>query len=285
MAARRIARWLVAAAFAVALAPLLRANERLAGIACRSVHLAYPAEKSLAFYNEVTPLHSATGTYFCVCGWDKGYYGMQEVGSGKRLLIFSVWDSSSNDPGAQPEARRTKLLYKDERTRIGRFGGEGSGGQSFFDYEWRLGQTYRFLVTAKPAGERTEYAGYFYVPEEKAWRHLVTFSTITGGKPLGGLYSFVEDFRRDRVSATLVREARFGNGWARAAADQAWKPLGRARFTADANPSLAINAGCADGRFFLATGGATTNSAAPLHGEIRIPDGAAPQPPQDWPEF
>ena len=36
-------------------------------------------------------------------------------------------------------------------------------------------------------GDRTEYAGYFYVPEEKAWKHLVTFSTITGGRPLGAL--------------------------------------------------------------------------------------------------
>lgn len=194
---------------ALAVCPLaaLHANEQLAGIACRSVHLVYPSEKATAFYNEVTPLHSATGTYFCVCGWDKGYCGMQEVGSGKRLLIFSVWDSSNNDPNALQAERRTKLVDKDARTRIGRFGGEGSGGQSFYDYEWQIGRTYRFLVTARSVGERTEYGGYFYVPEEKAWRRLVVFSTITGGKPMGGFYSFIEDFRRNRVSATFVRDA------------------------------------------------------------------------------
>ncbi len=57
-------------------------------------------------------------------------------------------------------------------------GNEGTGGQSFFDYDWKVGQTYRFFVTARTEGERTEFAGYFHVPEQKAWKHLVTFSTI-----------------------------------------------------------------------------------------------------------
>ena len=30
------------------------ADERLEGIACRSVHLSYPAEQGAAFYNELT---------------------------------------------------------------------------------------------------------------------------------------------------------------------------------------------------------------------------------------
>ena len=260
-----------------------RANEQLAGIACRSVHLAYPSDAAAAFYNEVTPLHSATGTYFSVCGWDKGYFGMQELGDGKKLLIFSVWDSGHNDPNAVKEEQRTKLLFKDEKTRIGRFGGEGSGGQSFYDYDWKTNQTYRFLVTAKISGERTEYAGFFFVPEEKVWRHLVTFSTITGGKCMGGLYSFIEDFKRDKVSATIVRQARYGNGWAKSA-DDTWHALRRARFTADANPSLAINAGIAEGRFFLATGGATTNTGTPLRSVIEISETAASKPPTDLPE-
>jgi len=258
------------------------ANEQLAGIACRSVHLAFPSEKSAAFYNEVTPLHSATGTYFCVCGWDKGYFGMQEVGDGKKLLIFSVWDSGNNDPNAVKEEQRTKLLFKDDKTRIGRFGGEGSGGQSFFDYTWKTGETYRFLVTAKVSGERTEYGGYFYVPEEKAWRHLVTFSTITGGQLMGGFYSFIEDFKRDKVSATIARNARFGNGWAKSA-DGSWRALRSAKFTADGNPSLAIDAGLASDRFFLATGGATTNRCAPLWSTVSLPESQPLKLPSDLP--
>lgn len=259
-----------------------QANENLAGIACRSVHLAYASEQAVAFYNEVTPLNSATGTYFAVCGWNKGYFGMQELGNGKKLLIFSVWDSHHNDPNALQEEQRTKLLYKDEKMRIGRFGGEGSGGQSFYDYDWKTGQTYRFLVTAKVSGHRTDYAGYFYVQEEKAWRHLVTFSTITGGQLMGGLYSFVEDFKRDKVSATLARKTRYGNGWSQTS-EGTWHPLFQAKFTADANPSLAINAGIENNRFFLATGGTTTNSATPLWGTLKLPATAPFQPPTHLP--
>ena len=31
-------------------------------------------------------------------------------------------------------------------------GGEGTGGQSFHDFDWKAGDTYRFLVTCEPDG-------------------------------------------------------------------------------------------------------------------------------------
>lgn len=257
-----------------ALASPLAVDERLEGIACRSVHLGYPGPAGLAFYNEVTVESSARGTYFAVCGWDKGYFGLQELGNGKKLLIFSVWDSGQNDPKAVAEKERVKLIHKDEKVRTGRFGGEGTGGQSFFDYEWKVGETYRFLVTAKLDGERTEYTGWFLVPEDKAWKRLVTFSTITGGKPLRGYYSFVEDFQRDKVSCTHGRKARSGNGWVQGT-DGEWTALTRARFTADANPDLRIDAGLAGDRFFLATGGETKNTGTKLNETIEL--GATPE--------
>ena len=103
----------------------IRADERLEGIACRSIHLGYPAAEGVSFYNEITIDRSAPGTYFMVCGWDKGYFGLQELGNGKKLLIFSVWDSEQNDPRKVKEDSRTKLINKDEKVRIRRFGGEG----------------------------------------------------------------------------------------------------------------------------------------------------------------
>ncbi|HVJ69767.1 MAG TPA: DUF5077 domain-containing protein, partial [Caulifigura sp.] len=54
------------------------ADERLAGVACRSVHLGFSAMEPVAFYNEVTVQSSAPGTYFMVCGWSRGYFGIQE---------------------------------------------------------------------------------------------------------------------------------------------------------------------------------------------------------------
>lgn len=263
-----------------ALPTLARADERLKGKACRSVHLQYPAPRGTAFYNEVTVRQSADGTYFCACGFGGGYFGIQELASGKKLVIFSVWDPTrGDDPKKVPLEKRVKLLHQGDGVRVGRFGGEGTGGQSFFDYDWKVGQTYRFLVTSAPDGQdRTAYTGYFYLPERKEWKKLVTFSTLAAGKPLGGYYSFVEDFRRNRVSATKVRRAEYGNGWVKTEKGE-WQPLTKARFTADSNPALNIDAGAVPGtdRFFLATGGDTENKTTKLRGTMtRDGDGRRP---------
>ena len=245
-------------------------GEELAGIACRSVHLGYPGPAGSAFTVEMAVTKSAPGTYFMACGWDKGYFGLQELGDGKKVLIFSVWDSASDNPkDAKPEDR-VKVLHQGDQVRVGRFGGEGSGGQSFLDFDWKLDTPYRFLVKAKPDGTRTEYAGYFQPSATAAWRHLITFSTVTGGKDLGGYYSFVEDFRRDKVSATQARRATYGDAWVKPLSGD-WQPLTKARFTADANPAVSIDAGPVGDRFFLATGGDVTNAGAKLNATIELP--------------
>jgi hypothetical protein len=262
---------------------LVRADERLKDIACRSVHVAYEAPEALAFTNSVTPERSAPGTYFCVCGFNRGYFGLQELPNGKKLVIFSVWDSTSgDDPNRVDETKRVKLLHKDPAVHVGRFGGEGTGGQSFFDYDWKVGQPYRFLVRAKVAGERTEYSGYFFIPEDHAWKHLVTFSTLGEGTALGGYYAFIEDFLRNKVSATQTRRARYGHGWVQRA-DGEWTPLIRARFTADSNPATNIDAGRIDGGFLLQTGGDTKNMGTPLRGMIELREQPGETAPADLP--
>ena len=259
------------------------ADEKLKGIACRSVHLGYSAPEAVAFYNEITVRESAAGTYFMVCGWGKGYFGIQELGNGKKVVLFSVWDpGEQNDPTPVQDDLRVKLLHKDDAVRVGRFGNEGTGGQSFFDYDWKVGETYRCLVTAKADGKRSEYAGYFYMPETKTWKHLVTFSTPTGGDLLKGTYSFVEDFKRDRVSTTHTRRAEFGPGWIKTP-DQKWQPLAKARFTGDGNPVINIDAGAANGRMFLATGGAIENQTVPLREMIEIDVTQWPAQPVELP--
>jgi len=259
-----------------------RADEKLAGIACRSVHLGYPAPPGTAFTVEVTAQESAEGTYFMACGWNHGYFGMQEQGHGKKVVLFSVWDpGKGDDPNAVKAEDRVKLLYNDPKVRVGRFGGEGTGGQSFFDYDWKVGTPYRFLVTSAPDGDRTAYSGYFYVPEENAWKHLVTFSTITKDHTLRGYYSFIEDFKRDRVSLTKPRVATFGNGWVLTDGGQ-WEALTKARFTADSNPATNINAASDGNRFTLATGGKTSNSDAKLKSTLTLA-GEDRTPPTDLP--
>ena len=178
----------------LALLALTVADEKLAGRACRSVHLGYDAPVGHTFSTELTVENSAPGTYFCACGFGGGYFGIQELANGKKLLIFSVWDSTAgDDPKAVPAEKRVTLTHKADGVRTGRFGNEGTGGQSFYDFDWKLGTAYRFAVTAKADGPgRTAYAGHFYHPDLKKWLHLVTFSTPDGRQKLGGYPSYVD---------------------------------------------------------------------------------------------
>ena len=174
--------------------------------AARSVHLGYAAPEAAVFYNEVSVEKSVPGSYFMACGFSHGYFGIQEQGDGKKVVIFSVWDPTRGDnPNAVPDQRRVEVLFKADDVVVRRFGGEGTGGQSFFNYDWKLGQTCRFLVKATADEGKSAYAAYFFLPESKAWKHLVTFRTSTGGDRLKGLYAFIEDFRRDgRVPTKCV---------------------------------------------------------------------------------
>lgn len=247
--------------------------------AARSVHLGYPAPEADAFYNELTVERSVPGSYFMACGFSHGYFGIQELSDGRKVVIFSVWDPTTGDDAQQvaPE-QRVEVLHQDPDVEVKRFGGEGTGGQSFFRYDWKTGQTCRFFVRAKVEDEKTAYAGYFYVPATKSWKHLVTFRTRTGGDRLEGLYSFVEDFRRDTTSAGETRRAAFSNGWVLAAGE--WKPLLSARFTASSatwEAKETIDAGVAEGQFYLQTGG-DTKTTTPLNGELNRPTGDAEPP-------
>ena len=253
--------------------------------AARSVHLGYPAPEAAVFYNEMTVEESVPGSYFMACGFSHGYFGIQELGNRKKVVLFSVWDpTKGDDPNVVAKEHRVEVLYKADEVVARRFGGEGTGGQSFFHYDWKIGQPYRFLVKATVTGKKTAYAAYFYLPESKAWKHLVTFRTYTGGDRLKGLYSFIEDFRRDGKSATEVRRAVFGNGWFRTPEGR-WKPLLKARFTASGaswEAKETIDAGVVKGQFYLQTGG-DTRTTTPLRTVMDRPagSGAPPQVPED----
>lgn len=261
---------------ALALTSCATAAESIGGTgpakAARSVHLQWTAPESTAFYLEATVEQSTGGSYFMACGWSGGYFGIQELRDGKTVAIFSVWDpTKGDDPNAVTPEQRVELLHQGEGVRIKRFGGEGTGGQCMTDFTWKPGTTQRFLVRAEAQGEKTAYAGWIYDPTAGTWRHLVTFRTRSGGKLLRGLYSFVEDFRRDTRSVDDVRRARFGGGWIQAK-DGTWSPLAQARFTASRAAWEArdnIDAGQSGTELFLATGGDTTRHTE-LNGALNL---------------
>jgi hypothetical protein len=253
--------------------------------AARSVHLRYRAPEAVLFYNEVTVRRSQNGTYFCVCGFGHGYFGIQQLGSvQEKVAIFSVWDPGrQDDPNSVSADRRVGVLYHDPAVEVRRFGGEGTGAQSFFRYPWKRGETYRFAVRAAVEGAKTAYAAYFYLNGEKRWKHLATFRTQAGGEALRGYYSFVEDFRRDGKSPHEPRRAVFSNGWVQTKEGD-WVSLTRATFTADSTPLANINAGVTSNGFLLETGGSVVNKTS-LQSELqRVPTGMSVPEPLPAPE-
>lgn len=228
---------------------------------CRSVHLGYKMKESTALYNEIVAQKSAPGTYYCAMGFNRGYFGMQELSNGKKVIIFSVWDNSNtHNKHEVDEAKRARVLEKGEGVRTGRFGGEGTGAQSFYDYDWKIGETVRFFVQAQDTeveGTKfTDFKGWFYDNQRKKWQHMTTLRTPTSGIKLRGGYSFVEDFRRNYKSAKIVRRARFQNTWS-LQPDGTWVALNKAKFTGDRNPATNVDAGKEGDGFFLQTGGDT----------------------------
>ena len=190
---------------------------------------------------------------------------------GGRVVIFSVWDpGDQNDPNTVDDEQRVKLLHQGEGVQVRRFGNEGTGGQAFFPLDWKAGERYRFAVSAElvDGGRRTAYTGWLALPDAREWKKLVTFSTLAKGDLLAGYYSFVEDFRRNRKSTESTRRARYGPAWVQTL-EGVWTPLMKAKFTADKNPVLNIDAGLSpEGDMFLATGGGIRNETTPLWRDI-----------------
>ncbi len=273
---------LIASLLACLFAPLLSAEEKKEFRAARSVHLGYPAPEGELFYNEMVVEESVNGSYFMACGWNTGYFGIQQLGSTtNKVVIFSVWDpTTGDDPKAVNVEDRVELLHEGEGVRIKRFGGEGTGGQCMAPFAWKIGQTNRFLLRGEVQTNKTAYTAWVWREDRGDWWKLATFRTRTGGKPLSGYYSFVEDFRRDGKSVHETRRARFRNAWLKTAKGD-WISLRRARFTgsgAEWESKDNIDAGRSGDGWFLATGGAIKEST-PLKSlmELDPPTGLPPQ--------
>jgi hypothetical protein len=223
-----------------------------------SVHIRYDESDVSTFYSEVTVKRSAPGTYFAVNGWHNGYFGMQELADGRKVLIFSVWGSKSDSAAPNDKNGGVTLASKDAAVRTGRFGNEGTGMQAFLDFDWKTNTAYAFMVKARQVDARAEYAAYFREPDAKRWRYLVTLSTPYEATLLRGLHSFVEDFRRDESSARQVRRATFSNAWVRKPDGATIRLLSAVMTSAPPN-SRAVDAEVSSLGITIATGGYTEN--------------------------
>ena len=196
--------------------------------AARSVHLGYAGPKADLFYNELTVEKSVPGSYFMACGFRQGYFGIQEQAHGRKVVLFSVWDPGKGDnPNQVPEKERVEVLYHADDVVARRFGGEGTGGQSFFDMPGKSAETYRFLVKAADRREQDLVRRLFllagkedvetpgHLPHHHR-RHAAGVASIRSSRI----------FAATARSANEVRRAVFGNGWV-GDADGAWTAAGK----------------------------------------------------------
>ena len=235
------------------------------------------------FYCELTPRTDPLWTYYMATGWHRGYFGMQVNSPTERRLIFSVWDSGDEptDRGKVAAADRVTLVANGNGVHVAGFGNEGTGGHSHLVHDWHLGDTFRFLVHARPDGDATVYSGWFWFAERARWGLIASFRAPKDGGRLRGLYSFDENFAGDNGDAR--RECEFGNVWI-GTTDGRWLPLCEATFTHDGHGDeqrLDRHAAVRGARFLLSNGGFTAppDGAATRHGTRLAGPRAAGEPP------
>ncbi len=202
-----------------------------------SVHLGYtlPAEvKAEWFYNEVTvPVNQdVIGSYFMASGFAEGYFGFQVNSATERRILFSVWSPFKTDnPKQIPGDQKIQMLKKGADVHTGEFGNEGSGGQSYLRYNWKAGNTYKFLIHGKPVDStHTEYTAYFFAPETNKWMLIASFKRPKTNTYLKRLHSFLENFSPEQ--GYIERTVLFNNQWI-IDANGKWMELNKARFTGD----------------------------------------------------
>jgi len=203
-----------------------------------SVHLRYelPENKDIRwFYSEieVPEGEDVIGSYFMANGFGEGYFGMQVNSETERRILFSVWSPyDTQNPDDIPEDYKIILLDRGEEVSAGEFGNEGSGGQSYLVYDWKAGNTYKFLLKGEPSvNSSTDYTAYFYAPEVGQWQLIASFRRPYTTTYLTHFYSFLENFIPS--SGHIARRGEYKNQWAYDT-DGQWHELTKARFTADA---------------------------------------------------
>ncbi len=204
-----------------------------------SVHLNYTIPEKAGdiewFYNEMTieKGQDVIGSYFMSNGFGEGYFGIQVNSDTLRTILFSVWSPfKTNDPKNIPKDQQIKLLKKGENVLAAEFGNEGSGGQSRYLYNWKAGNTYKFLTHIKPSeNNSTDYTCYFYAPEIKKWKLIASFRRPKTTTYLKRPHSFLENFIPEMGDQS--RKVLYNNQWVCNKNGQ-WFEMTEARFTADA---------------------------------------------------
>lgn len=202
-----------------------------------STHLVYdtPTNDIEWFYNEIEidKGQDVIGSYFMVNGFGEGYFGIQVNSETERRILFSIWSPfKTDDPNSIPDDQKIKLLKKGDGVTTGKFGNEGSGGQSYKVFNWKAETRYGFLTRVKPNNNNTtDYTSYFFDPDTNKWHLIASFRRPKTTTYVTRPYSFLENFIPN--TGALSRQGGFYNQWMRDTKGQ-WYEITEAKFSADA---------------------------------------------------
>ena len=91
--------------------------------------------------NTVRVKEVTDSTYFCVIGWGPaGYSGIQQIDANRRVAIFSMWHSTSEN------GSRVECISSGDSVVVEPFGGEGTGMKCMKDFWWEVGEEISFIV-------------------------------------------------------------------------------------------------------------------------------------------
>lgn len=225
-----------------------------------SCHLSYtiPQEDKEYFYSELTvPVgEDKMSSYFMANGFGEGYMGIQVNSPMERRVLFSVWDSDSG---------KTTLIKKGDEVIAQEFGGEGTGGQSYLIFNWKAGNTYKFLTRGKPDGTgNTIYSAWFFAPETGNWKLIASWKRPHINTYLTRFHGFLENF--NPKEGYQKRKAYWTNQWVRLKNGQ-WKEITEFTFSVDATGKNKQRqdyaGGVDDGKFFLQMDGFFNDNTIP----------------------
>lgn len=251
-----------------------------------SVHLNLkpPADAGdvLYFYNEITVPEGSDvlGSYYMATGFSVGYFGIQANSPTERRILFSVWSPFQTDnPKEIPVDQQVTLLKKGAEVQAGKFGGEGSGGQSFRKYFWKTGVTYRFLLKAEPAEkESSDFTAWFFAPEIGQWELMASFRRPKTTTYVKSAHAFLENFRPD--TGYLPRTVLYSNQWIYST-DKKWREITEFSFSCDATGHkknrLDFTGGSEGQHFFLKNCGFFDADVKPGTRFTREPSNKPPQ--------
>lgn len=202
------------------------------------------AENITGFHSNITVAEGSDmrGVYYRVCAFPKGHCGLTVTPGGERMVFFNVADKN----GVYQLAKGEHI----EET----YGSDSLNGYSYWGYDWKPGETYRFFITAvaDSAAQTTDYTAYFFTPRLQQWKLIATFRT-KGINYFTGLYSASDLTTPEKIKP--LQQVYFGNQWMQNEKRE-WKELNRVRFDDQYAGGETMDARTKDSAFLLLSGSA-----------------------------